>query len=68
MTSVVVPIEEGRNPAWAIEYVMGLYDKSLICIHLLNVRNPLPHYVARFIPRACRSHGGRPGARRAATG
>lgn len=52
MTSVVVPIEEGRNPAWAIDYVMDLYDKGPVRIHLLNVRNPLPHYVARFIPGA----------------
>ena len=52
MTSVVVPIEEGRDPAGAIEHVIELYRKEPIRIHLLNVRTPLPSYVSRFIPAA----------------
>jgi nucleotide-binding universal stress UspA family protein len=51
MNSVVVPVEESREPTWAIDYVCSLYSRIPLCIHLLNVRHPLPEYVARFIPR-----------------
>ena len=56
MISVLVPIEEGRDPAWALSHVIELYRQEPIRIHLLNVRTPLPSYVARWIPAAER-HG-----------
>ena len=49
MMSVVVPIEEGRDPAWAIRHVIDLSREGAVRIHLLNVRTPLPSYVARYI-------------------
>ena len=52
MTNVVVVIEEGRSPDWSVEHVVERYRRAAVRIHLLNVRTPLPSYVARFIPRA----------------
>jgi hypothetical protein len=52
MRNVVVVIEEGRSPDWSVEHVVDRYTRSAVRIHLLNVRTPLPSYVARFIPRA----------------
>jgi nucleotide-binding universal stress UspA family protein len=52
MNSVLVPIEEGRDPAWAIRHTIELYRADPVRIYLLNVRTPLPSYVARFIPAA----------------
>jgi nucleotide-binding universal stress UspA family protein len=52
MISVLVPIEEGRDPAWAVRHAIELYRADPIRIYLLNVRTPLPSYVARFIPAA----------------
>ncbi|MGA8051655.1 MAG: universal stress protein [Burkholderiales bacterium] len=49
MKCVVVPIEEGRDTAWAVEHVIGLYRSEPLRIYLLNVQPPLPRYVARFI-------------------
>lgn len=50
MTAVVLPVEEGRDPAWALERVVELSRREPVLVHLLNVRTPLPAYVARFIP------------------
>lgn len=52
MTSVVVPIEEGRDPAGLMERVIELCRQEPVRVYLLNVRTPLPSYVARFIPAA----------------
>jgi hypothetical protein len=50
VTAVVVPIEEGRDPGWALAHVIELSRQEPTMVHLLNVRTPLPSYVARFIP------------------
>lgn len=50
MISVLVPIEEGRDPAWAVRHAIELYRGGPVRIYLLNVRTALPSYVARFIP------------------
>ena len=52
MMSVLVPIEEGRDAAAAIEHVVRLARQQPVRVYLLNVRTPLPSYVARFIPAA----------------
>ena len=52
MTSVLVPIEEGRSPQAAIRHAIALYRQEPVRIYLLNVRTPLPSYVAQFIPDA----------------
>ena len=52
MISVLIPIEEGRDPAWAVSQAIELYASEPVRIYLLNVRTPLPSYVARFIPAA----------------
>lgn len=52
MISVLVPIEEGRDPAWAVRHAIELYRTEPVRIYLVNVRTPLPSYVARFIPPA----------------
>ena len=52
MTNVLVPIEEGRDAASAIAHVVALSRQQPIRVYLLNVRTPLPSYVARFIPAA----------------
>jgi len=52
MKCVVVPIEEGRDSAWAVDHVIGLYRQEPLRVFLLNVQPPLPHYVARFIRKA----------------
>ena len=56
MSGLVIPVEDGRDPAWAVEHAIELYRKEPVRIHLLSVRTPLPKYVARFIPAAER-HG-----------
>ena len=50
--NVLIPIEEGRDPAGAVRQAVELYRKDPVRVHLLNVRTPLPSYVARFIPVA----------------
>lgn len=50
MNSVLVPVEEGRSPEAAIRHAIALYRQEPVRIYLLNVRTPLPSYVAQFIP------------------
>ena len=50
--NVLIPIEEGRDPTGAVRQAVELYRKEPVRVHLLNVRTPLPSYVARFIPVA----------------
>jgi nucleotide-binding universal stress UspA family protein len=50
MTSVLLPIEEGRDASSAIAHVIALARQQPLRVYLLNVRTPLPSYVARFIP------------------
>ncbi len=52
MMSVLVPIEEGRDASAALRQVVKLNLQEPIRAYLLNVRTPLPSYVARFIPAA----------------
>jgi hypothetical protein len=52
MQSVVVPIEEGGSADWIAEHVIGLYRQQPLRVYLLNVRQPLPQYVARFIAKS----------------
>ncbi|HEY8069913.1 MAG TPA: universal stress protein [Burkholderiales bacterium] len=52
MNSVVVPIEEGSGEGWMADHVIGLYRQQPLRIYLLNVRQPLAQYVARFIAKA----------------
>lgn len=52
MISVLVPIEEGRDASAALAQVIKLNWQEPIRVYLLNVRTPLPSYVARFIPAA----------------
>jgi len=51
MRSVVVPIEEG-GADWMAEHVIGLYRQQPLRVYLLNVRQALPQYVARFIAKS----------------
>ncbi len=48
---VLLPIEEGRDPTWAVKHVAYLHRQSPVRVHLLNVRTPLPSYVTRFIAK-----------------
>ena len=52
MIAVLVPIEEGRDASSAIAHVISLSRQEAVRVYLLNVRTPLPSYVARFIPSA----------------
>jgi len=54
MSDVLIPVEEGRDPSGAVQEAIALYRRSQrpVQIHLLNVRTPLPEYVARFIAPA----------------
>jgi len=54
MINVLVPIEEGRDASGAVQQAIALYrqQSAPVQIHLLNVRTPLPSYVARFIASA----------------
>jgi hypothetical protein len=52
MISLLVPIEEGRDASSAIDHVIALSRQEPVRVYLLNVRTPLPSYVARFIPVA----------------
>jgi nucleotide-binding universal stress UspA family protein len=52
MRSVVVPIEEGGGADWIADRVIGLYRQQPLRIYLLNVRQALPQYVARFIAKS----------------
>jgi nucleotide-binding universal stress UspA family protein len=47
--SIVVPLEDGGNPDWAVGHVIELYRQQPVDVYLLNVRQPLPQYVSRFI-------------------
>jgi nucleotide-binding universal stress UspA family protein len=49
MKSLVVPIGEGRDSKWAVDYVIELYRQEAPQVHLLNVQTPLPLYVTRFL-------------------
>ncbi len=52
MISVLLPIEEGRDASPSIGHVIDLARQEPVRVYLLNVRTPLPSYVARFIPTA----------------
>jgi nucleotide-binding universal stress UspA family protein len=52
MTTVLLPIEEGRDASSAVAHVVALSRQEPVRVYLLNVRTPLPSYVARFIPAA----------------
>jgi nucleotide-binding universal stress UspA family protein len=54
VSDLLVPVEEGRDPSEAVSRAIALYRRSErpVQIHLLNVRTPLPEYVARFIAPA----------------
>lgn len=52
MSTVLLPIEEGRDASSAIDHVIELARHEPVRVYLLNVRTPLPSYVARFIPAA----------------
>lgn len=52
MMTVLVPIEEGRDASAALAHVVKLNWQEPVRVYLLNVRTPLPSYVARFIPPA----------------
>ena len=52
MMTVLVPIEEGRDATAAIDHVVRLSRQQPVRVYLLNVRTPLPSYVAQFIPAA----------------
>ncbi len=52
MMTVLVPIEEGQDASAALRQVVKLNLQEPIRAYLLNVRTPLPSYVARFIPAA----------------
>jgi len=49
MRSVLVPIGEGRDSKWVVDYVVELYQREGLQVHLLNVQTPLPLYVTRFL-------------------
>lgn len=49
MIIVLIPIEEGRDPRSALDQVVALNRQQPVLAYLLNVRTPLPSYVARFI-------------------
>ena len=50
MNDVLLPIEEGRDASAAVRRAIALNREAPVRVHLLNVRTPLPSYVARFIP------------------
>jgi len=50
--NVLLPIEEGRDASAALAHVIALARKEPVRVYLLNVRTPLPMYVARFIAAA----------------
>lgn len=52
MKTVLVPIEEGSDASAAVAHVIELNRQEPVRVYLLNVRTPLPSYVARFIPAA----------------
>jgi nucleotide-binding universal stress UspA family protein len=52
MMSLLIPIEEGRDPGPAIAHAVALGRQEPVRVYLVNVRTPLPSYVARFIPAA----------------
>ena len=49
MRSLVVPIRDGHDSKWAVDYVIDLYRREAPEVHLLNVQTPLPVYVTRFL-------------------
>ncbi len=49
MRSLVVPIREGHDSKWAVDYVIELHRREAPEVHLLNVQTPLPQYVTRFL-------------------
>jgi nucleotide-binding universal stress UspA family protein len=52
MMTVLLPIEEGRDASPAVAHVIALARQETLRVYLLNVRTPLPVYVARFLPAA----------------
>jgi nucleotide-binding universal stress UspA family protein len=52
MQSVVVPVEEGGSADWTADHVVRLYRQQPLRVYLLNVRQALPQYVARFIAKS----------------
>jgi nucleotide-binding universal stress UspA family protein len=54
ITVLLLPIEEGRDGSSAIDHIIALSRQKPVRVYLLNVRTPLPDYVARFIPAAQR--------------
>ncbi len=51
MRSVLVPIGEGRDSKWVVDYVVELHQREAVRVHVLNVQTPLPQYVTRFLNR-----------------
>ena len=49
---VLLPLEDGGDPASAVRHAIYLHRSSGVRVHLLNVRTPLPSYVTRFIAKA----------------
>jgi len=46
---VLLVVQEGRDPAPALEHIAKLNARRARLVYLLNVRTPLPQYVARFL-------------------
>jgi nucleotide-binding universal stress UspA family protein len=51
LKSVVVAVREGEGVDWALGHVVEMYRREPVCVYLLNVRQPFPQYVSRFISR-----------------
>ena len=51
MASVLVSIEDGRDPTQAIRRVIDLYRQDQVRVYLLNVQPPFHRHVSRFINR-----------------
>ena len=52
MIRVLLPIQEGEDSSSAVAQVIELARQQPVSVYLINVRTPLPSYVARFIPKA----------------
>jgi nucleotide-binding universal stress UspA family protein len=48
MNSIVVPITESGDLAWAVSQAIEHYRGEPVHVHLLNVRHPLPRHVSQF--------------------
>jgi nucleotide-binding universal stress UspA family protein len=52
MASILVSIEEGRDPGPAIKHVIELYRQEQARVYLLNVQPPFSRHVSRFVNKA----------------